>query len=347
MTSLKRGLCFTDIHWGKKSNSVVHLLDCDRFIDWICEKVAQDSSIDHIMFLGDWFDHRTNLHIHTMHAAYIGAKKLNSLNIPVFFIIGNHDLHLRNDRSIYSTVMYHEFNNFVVVDQPMVTDQIGNGAFLAPYMFEEEYENLDQYLSVPFWAGHFEFKGFRITGYNVRMEHGPDPTRFAGPTRILSGHFHARQTQGNITYIGNVFPMDYGDVGDVARGCMVYDHTTNDMVFHNWDALPSYHKIPLSRLISDTPPTIRDLSYIKCVMDTDITYEASVQLKQTVMASADVREFVFEDVQHVEALEDTAVLEELPQFHTVDQLIVSLLGTIVDDSIDTDVLVGEYTQLAQ
>ena len=97
---LKKAACMTDIHFGKKANSEEHNKDCLRFIDWFCDFVKADPEIDHIMFLGDWNENRSALNIATLNFSYQGAKKLNELGLPVFFIIGNHDMYHRYSREI-------------------------------------------------------------------------------------------------------------------------------------------------------------------------------------------------------------------------------------------------------
>jgi hypothetical protein len=37
MNLFKKVACFTDIHFGLKSNSTTHLDDCEEFVDWYIE----------------------------------------------------------------------------------------------------------------------------------------------------------------------------------------------------------------------------------------------------------------------------------------------------------------------
>ena len=37
MALFKKVACFTDIHFGLKSNSTTHLNDCEEFVDWFIE----------------------------------------------------------------------------------------------------------------------------------------------------------------------------------------------------------------------------------------------------------------------------------------------------------------------
>lgn len=349
---LRKGIYFTDIHWGKKSNSPSHTADCKNFITWVCDLVRADPSIDYVAFLGDWFDNRSAIHVGTLHSAYLGAEQLNDLGIPVFFVVGNHDLHLRNSRAVYSVVPYREFSNFTVIDSPTRINDIKDGVLFVPFMFSDEYPQLVTYSDVPVWAGHFEFQGFRVTGYNVRMEHGPSADQFSGVRRILSGHFHARQTEGNVTYIGNAFPMDYGDVNDNARGCALYDHDTHTVNFIDWPDAPAYRKYLLSDLV-ESIDGVTPNAFVKCILDAAIEYEDSVKLRQRVMQECDLREFVFEDVSRASTITDevTGGIAEayVPDGHEhagVDGLVVSLLSEISDATIDSSLLVNEYKRLA-
>ena len=56
---------FTDIHFGKKQNDVVHNHDCLDFIDWFIEKSTK-LKVDSVVFLGDYFDNRLSLGLQTM-----------------------------------------------------------------------------------------------------------------------------------------------------------------------------------------------------------------------------------------------------------------------------------------
>lgn len=92
MAILKRAANFTDIHFGARADSIQHNEDCLKYLDWVCDTVKSDGEIDHINFLGDWFQQRNSININTNWMSYEGARKLNALGLPIFFLIGNHDL---------------------------------------------------------------------------------------------------------------------------------------------------------------------------------------------------------------------------------------------------------------
>ena len=349
---LKCGAFFTDIHFGKKSNSQQHNEDCVRFVDWFCEQVKSDPSIDYIGFLGDWNENRSALNIATMKYSYLAAKKINDLGLPVFFVVGNHDLYHRHTREVHSVIPFQEFSNFRVIDSPTIIDEIHNKALFSPFLFHDEYSKMTGYLKLPFWAGHFEFKDFMVTGYGMKMPTGPDASDFKGPKYIVSGHFHKRQHSDNIVYIGNTFPMDFGDAGDNQRGMMIYDHVSEVMEFDDWEDCPKYIRTSLTDLLDGTTK-VYNQSRVKCIADVPITYEESAYIKQKYVEDFNLREFVLEESSEIQAAltsTDTDELDALLETEfagaTIDELVVQMLGSINSEHIDNNVLVEQYKRLA-
>lgn len=343
---LKKGGFFTDIHWGKKGNSELHNQDCMRFIDWFCQKVKEEKC-DYVAFLGDWNENRSALNIATLNYSYMGAKKLNDLGIPVFFVVGNHDLYYRHSREIHSVIPYTEFNNFVMIQEPVVIDYIHNKVLFSPYLFHDEYPSLAQYLKIPFWAGHFEFKGFEVTGYGMKMQTGPEAKDFKGPKHIVSGHFHKRQAEHNVVYMGNCFPMDFGDAGDTARGMMTYDHVNEDMVFHDWAECPQYLKVTMSSLLDDSVELAHD-ARVKCIVDVPVTFEETTILRQTFVEKYKLREFAMEEsISIQEALTETDAKIDTDdcKLSTVNELVRKMLENIESEHIDNQKLIKIYEEL--
>lgn len=345
MSKLKKGAYCTDIHFGKKANSQTHNEDCLNYLEWFCGNVESDPTIDYVAFLGDWNENRSALNIQTLNYSYRGAKMLDNLGLPILFVIGNHDLYHRHTRDVHSVIPFTEFKNFILIDQPTIIETIHDNALFCPYMFHDEYPDLKKYLDIPYWAGHFEFKGFVVTGYNVRMPTGPDPRDYQGPRHIVSGHFHKRQAHEQVVYIGNTFPMDFGDAGDNDRGMMVYDHIKKDMLFHNWEACPKYIKTTLSDII-DKKVTMYPQSRVKCLVDIPVTFEESTYLRSKFVERYDLREFQMEESPEItNALTETETSVEPGKLESVNELVVKMLMDIDSEHINSKLLVDIYKEL--
>jgi len=342
----KKLALFSDIHFGRRSNSRVHNQDCLDYIRWFCAQV--DSSYTHVAFLGDWFESRSAINIETMEYSYQGLQLLNDLGLPVYFCVGNHDLHRRTTRDVHSVRMFNEMSNFIVVDSVMTVD----GMLFSPFLFEEEYvELLKHNHDCKAFFGHFEFKNFVLTGHSRVAEHGPDHKLFSGPKKIFSGHFHKRQQVDNVVYIGNVFPMDFGDAGDYERGMCTYYVDEDKVTFTNWSDCPKYYKTTLADVIADKWAPLPKMR-VKCIINAELGYQEAQELRDAMIEAYQLRDFVLEEDREAKQglLEgDNCKVEEtLLDFGSIDELVISQLETVKEDKkakIDGALLVEIYKGL--
>lgn len=347
-TAFKKIGMFTDIHFGRRSNSKIHNQDCVDFVEWFCKQIEADGKYSHICFLGDWFESRSAINIETLEYSYMALKRLNELGIPVYFIVGNHDLHRRTTREIHSVRIFNEMTNFTVIDSVHVED----GLLFAPYLFDTEYPALVQHNKLWAWFGHFEFKNFVLTGYNTVSTHGPDHTMFAGPKRIFTGHYHKRQGKDNVQYIGNAFPMDFGDAGDIKRGMCTYHVQEDRIEFVDWPDCPSYYKTKLSNVIAEDWTPLPKMK-VKCIADVEITYQDAQELHEAIVKAYNLRDFIIEEdretKQGILEGENVKVTESMLDFTGIDDLVVQQLETLKLDKkmkgIDADVLIEIYKDL--
>lgn len=345
MTAYKKVAMMTDIHFGRKNNEELHNNDCLNFINWFCENIRKDPDIDCVFFLGDWHEHRAAINGLTLHYSQKGANILNELGLPIYFVVGNHDLYFRNNRDIFTTVIFDKLENFTIVDHPVVLKE--NKCVLAPFLFEEEYPNFfHDYRDCEIVAGHFEFKGFVLTGETVIKEHGPDPESYNKPKRIFSGHYHKRQSKKNIHYIGNSFPADYSDANDTKRGMAVYDFRDDDLDYIDWPDCPRYIKAKLSDLLAAPKTVLHANARVKILVDQAITLTENNEIKKLFTEKFKLREIVLEEQQ-----ESTPDLTDIEQeiedlkLESVSEIVPELLKRVKSDKIKSVMLVDIYRNL--
>jgi DNA repair exonuclease SbcCD nuclease subunit len=342
---LKKGAYFTDLHWGRRNNSEDHNKDCDGFIDWFISQVESDTTIDHIGFLGDWHEHRASINSFTLDYSYNAMKKLNSVGIPVYMILGNHDLGKKYDRSIFTTRPFEALTNINIINEPTIIKEIVGSALFCPYLFHEEYTELLKYHDVPIIFSHLELNGFIVTGETITMKHGPNHKDFfKKQKRVFSGHFHKRQHKDNIHYIGNTFPMDYSDANDNDRGMMVYDFEKDTINYKAWPNAPTYIKCKLSDIMDENNDVLKQGARVKCIVDIDITYSESIELKNILTTEFNLKELFFEEETEElrESLEETVINEETLNTESTSELVKSMLTQINNNNIDNDLLVKIY-----
>lgn len=331
----------TDIHYGKHGNSNVHNQDCSDFIHWFANDI-KDKSITHIAFLGDWFENRSAINISTLNYSHEGLGILDEIGIPTLFCVGNHDLYKRNSRDVHSIKIFERHTNIQIIDSPTVI----NDCLFSPFLFNDEYAELAKYTGCKAWFGHFEFQGFYLTGYNTKCEHGPSHAAFKQVKKIFSGHFHKRQAQDNVCYIGNTFPMDFGDVDDLERGYATYD-VENDLVeFYDWPDAPSYTRIKASEIMNgEWIPKAK--TKVKCVIDIPLEYTDIQELRVSLIESFGIRDFIID--QDTTTLDDISIdASEDSDIGSIDDFIVKQLSSIADhvkDDIDVNLLTQIYQNI--
>lgn len=248
LPEIRRPLSFTDLHWGRSADSERHNTDCTAYIDWLIERF-HEQKCDSIIFCGDWFDNPVHVQWDTLWYSNAAIAKLSALGVPVYFIIGNHDLWFKNSRQMHAHAMLHNVPNFYVIND---VTQVGDFLF-CPYLMGAEYAVVAN-TKAKYVFGHFSFAGFMVNeNYEMDANGGLNPDWFK-PEYLFSGHFHKRQQKINandtkIIYLGNTFPMDFNDAGDRERGCMVFD-VDHGPTFLNWKDCPSYDYINLSDVLS-------------------------------------------------------------------------------------------------
>lgn len=344
--TIRKMVLWTDSHLGARQNSEQHNNDCLAYVDWLIQRIKQESA-SHLAFLGDFFENRNAINVRTLDFAIEFCRRLNDLGIPIIFIIGNHDLYHRASRSVFSTTVLREFKNIHLISEPTL---INDTHIAVPFLFPHEYEMYAGIInSRKYVLGHFEFRNFVVTGATRTLDHGPDPLLFTGPDYIFSGHFHKRQFNKNIIYIGNTFPTNFGDAGDTERGCCVHDLQENEIYFYNWEDAPLFFKCFLSEVLSGAVCSFPKGSRVRCIIDTEIGYTDVQLMKEEFVKSFELREFsVQEDLnekrsQLQNGLEFSTELDTSSLDTVVRQLILE--GVQASGIISPNVLVQIYEEL--
>ena len=308
----KRAAVCTDIHFGLKSNSQTHNDDCLNFIKWFTAK-AKEEGCETAFFLGDWHNNRASINIVTLNYSLRALEHLNDNFDRVYFIPGNHDLYYRDKRDVQSVEWAKHLPNVVICNDWLHSGDV----IVAPWLVGEDYKRIPK-LSAKYMFGHFELPTFYMNAMVQMPDHG-DVKRedFTGIEHVFTGHFHKRQTQKNITYIGNCFPHNYADNHDDERGMMVLEWG-NDPVYHAWPDQPRYRVYQLSDVLTNTDRLLHKGMHVRVNLDVDISYEEATFIKETFVSTYDLREITL-----------------IPQKVTSEDINYDVTGNIMFESVDT------------
>tara|TARA_B100000212_G_scaffold329445_1_gene294689 strand:+ start:361 stop:1377 length:1017 start_codon:yes stop_codon:yes gene_type:complete len=330
-----RAACFTDIHYGLKQNSRLHLQDCERFIDWfIAEAKARDCET--CIFLGDWHHHRASVNVATMNASINGLKKLNDAFEKVYFILGNHDLYYREKRDMNSVEYARDLSNFVMIDDHFLQDDVA----IIPWLVGDEHKQVSK-MKCKYMFGHFELPYFKMNAMVEMPDHGGiKAEHLSGPEYVFSGHFHKRQYKNNIHYMGNAFPHNYADVADDERGAMFLEWGS-EPIYVNWTECPKYRVFTLKQLLDNHENLLDKYTYARVKLDISISYEEATFVKEKFAEQYDVRELQLIPIKEEEQEFEGSEIK----FESVDQIVIQQLETIESSTIERQKLIDIYNEL--
>jgi DNA repair exonuclease SbcCD nuclease subunit len=337
MNLFKKVACFTDIHFGLKSNSGTHLRDCEEFVDWYIEN-AKKEGCDTGIFLGDWSHNRNSLNLITLDTSIRCLEKLGAAFNQFFWFPGNHDLFYKDKRDIHSSAFGKHIPGVTVVEGVTTIGDVT----LVPWLVGDEWKTISQVKS-RYMFGHFELPLFYMNAMVQMPDHGElQASHFTHQDYVFSGHFHKRQNRGKIHYIGNAFPHNFADSWDDERGMMIMDWGSEPK-YINWDNCPKYRHVKLSDLIDKKDTIMQSKMHLKVNLDIDISFEEANFIKETFTNEYDIREISL--IQDKINLEGNYEDNPDTKFESVDQIVSEQLINIESEQFDKKVLLDIYNNL--
>jgi len=258
-------LVFSDLHLGRKNNSIELLTQDQEYIDWLI-KQGLNTGIRSILFLGDFSHSRTSLNVNTMNESYAILKKLTA-HFKVYLIIGNHDIFYKNKTDVHSLKGFSDIDNLVLIDKTEEMLVNGNEFLLCPFHWEVPTK---KYAAM---FGHFEMAGAQMaSGLSEDKMHMRDLVKHA--PIVFSGHYHIRKEynfkNGRVLTVGNPFQQDWGDYKN-EKGIYIVDTKTLEYNFIKNDISPNHIKIYWSELPKDLD--FVNGNYIKLVVDKKFKFD--------------------------------------------------------------------------
>jgi len=337
MTNLfKKVACFTDIHFGLKSNSNTHNQDCEDFVDWYIAK-AKEEGCDTGIFMGDWHHNRNSLNITTMDYSLRALEKLGKAFDQFYFFPGNHDLYYKDKRDIHSVEFGKYIPGITVVHEPTTIGDVT----LCPWLVGDEWRSVGK-KGGKYIFGHFELPSFFMNAMIQMPDHGEiQLDSFKGYELGFSGHFHKRQQQKNMIYIGNAFPHNYADAWDDDRGMMIMEWNGTPE-YYSWPNQPTFRTVKLSQLIDDQDTIIKPKQHLRVALDIDISFEEASFVKEDFMLRYDIRELTL-IAEKKETEINTNI--DIQAFESVDQIVSNQIVNIDSDQFDKNTLLAIYNSL--
>jgi hypothetical protein len=336
MSLFKKVACFTDIHFGLKTGSRTHNQDCEEFVIWFCEE-AKKAGAETCIFLGDWHHNRSTTDVSTMNYTVSNLERLSQSFEKVYFILGNHDLFYKDKREINSIEFMRLFPNVVPIKETFTDGDVT----ILPWLVGDEWKTVPKIKS-RYIFGHFELPLFYMNAMVQMPDHGQlQADHFVNQEFVFSGHFHKRQTQGNITYMGNAFPHNYADSGDDARGMMLLEWG-GQPEYQAWPGQPTYRTYKLSQIIDAPEKLLKEKMHCRVTIDLPITFEEANFIKEQFMPTYNLRELML--IPEKVEVDSNSVPVDI-NFESVDTIVMNQINAIESESYNKNLLLEIYREL--
>ncbi len=224
----------SDTHFGHKNDSLFFLEESLKFFEEQFFPYLHQNNIKDVIHMGDLMDRRKYVNFNTLHQVkdrFIRFFADNNINLHI--TLGNHDTFYKNTNFINSiNELFGDSKNIILYDKPteLQFDTLKIG--IVPWITNDnENDCLDflQTTSASILVGHFEINGFEVVT-NIRHSSGSDSEMFSKFDKVLSGHFHLRQSKQNIHYLGTQYELSFGDVNS-KKGFSILDTDTRELEF--------------------------------------------------------------------------------------------------------------------
>jgi len=234
-----------DTHFGARGDSLDFHKYFQKFYDEVFFPYLIENDIKVVFQMGDLFDRRKFINFNSL---YLSRKyffeKCERLGIKLHTLIGNHDVAYKNTLEVNSpSLLLNEYNNIEIYEEFDTVEFDGVSIDVVPWICDDNVDDIFNRMKeskAQICFGHFEIAGFEMDRGNV-CESGIDKQSLSKYDVVLTGHFHHKSTDGNITYVGTPYEMTWADWND-PKGFHIFDTETREMNFVK-NTFSMFHKI--------------------------------------------------------------------------------------------------------
>lgn len=272
----KRIWLISDTHLGVRSNSREWMESIESyFYDFLIPTIQENYKPgDILIHCGDIFESRQSINLYVLNKALEIFERLSSI-LPVYMIIGNHDIFQKYSNDVNSLKIFKKFKNITVYEEPLEA-MIGNTPVVfMPWLdtHEQEAEVLTA-MNGQILFCHTDVKGFSMNRMQ-KTEGGCDIEAYNKFDRVYSGHIHYTQKYKNVRMLGCPYELTRSDSGN-QKNIWLLDLETNTE--RNWENnhSPKFIKMKLERVLELSINELQDIFKNNFV---DILVDASWSMK--------------------------------------------------------------------
>ena len=229
-----------DTHFGARNDSNIFDEYFYKFYNDIFFPYLKENNIKTLIHLGDIVDRRKYINYRIAHNfRHKFMQRLWQDKIDTHIIIGNHDIYYRNTNKVNAVqelcTAPDGINEPFIYEDPKVVNFDGLNILMMPWINPENEKHCLEMLNTAnaeICMGHFDLNGFRMMDHMVQT-HGYDKSIVSRFEKVYSGHFHHKNDDGQVFYLGSQYEMTWSDYNN-QKGFHVFDTEKREVEFiHN------------------------------------------------------------------------------------------------------------------
>jgi DNA repair exonuclease SbcCD nuclease subunit len=224
-------ILISDIHYGIHASNIEWKENIDSyFTNFFFPLLKRENTGKTcVIILGDYFDNRQSLNIDVMISAINTISEMTKI-VPVYMIVGNHDLYQKSGLEKHSLICLKRIPNLVIVDSD------------TPYVINTEN---DKKITLISWIGDHVNETAVINKYKknsdillmhaelcgMSYDNGREIAegaivKLGKNCKLYAGHIHKRQVSksGAMTYVGSPYHLTRSDIGNTKGVYILEDH---------------------------------------------------------------------------------------------------------------------------
>ena len=220
----------TDTHFGARNDNQNFSDYFYKFYNELFFPTLKERGITTCIHMGDVMDRRKYVSYKT--ATDFRQKfleRFQQLSIDLHIIIGNHDTYYKNTSEVNS--MEELGNVGTGYTDPKVVKFDDLPIVLMPWINANNYDKSMDILktaNADILMGHLEINGFAMNAGQMLCEGSWERSEFKRFETVFSGHFHHKNDDGHIFYLGTPYEIYWSDYND-PKGFHIFDTETREL----------------------------------------------------------------------------------------------------------------------
>ena len=224
----------TDTHFGARNDNVNFNDYFYNFYEGQFFPYLQQNNIKNVIHLGDVMDRRKFI-------SYRIAKDFRErfilpfqvLDINLHMLVGNHDIFFKNTNDVNSLqeLVDGRFKKIHLYAEAQEVNFDGLPILFMPWINSQNYiyalGMIDE-TKAQICMGHLDINGFAMNKGQILAEHGMNKSEFQKFDTVMSGHFHHKNDDGQIYYLGTPYEIYWNDYDD-PKGFHIFDTETREL----------------------------------------------------------------------------------------------------------------------